>query len=722
MKKYVIQNDASLESVYHKIMECLKQNNYTVSPWSSRDFWLAVRDKYFSKIFFSDLIQRLENDIGDKKNSTPSNKAVKSIIFTIGLLTVSFGRPFDQNYWGNLYALIGGLSDEKIGVEYLKEIQGNLENEPLGLQEIIPRISSNYKTGQLRYSLPLYNLAILNIFIHNDILGSRFTAYTCAQLVFDDEKETNSLLILFHLINYIMVTFPTLDISKLNKFVELFLNLIGSEYPISYLAEIFGKKIEQEIKFKTNAYFHALKDALESVNSVGYIPLLFDQCNKFFPNIMYCDMPTDSLYTSVVKYVRYLVRDVFNSSKNLSIEECFEIFTNLDTEVDIEQMKAKFQNQEDTKDNGPINGQLQPFIFPTKLIKLNVDFKPNQSFTTDFEDNKMLYNSPTNALIYSSLLKLYAEAHKDSDDIAEEKICICGNDNFVSSFLNALIYANTIDPILSKNVKFILYFIHTKFESKNQKSYISDFLSEIDPVYDRFVSHLYNTTSLILPTLNEDSKFSLPFIQTKNEQFDNHIYFSDPSPDHLFMFGIQHYLNFAKYNVIVKVWKCEIELIDSENIMVIPFITSLLFGSQFTNKYTYELENDIPSKVKIANITYNVLQNEESQVKLISKKVSSFSLNNYDKVTGVKPTDDYLLFQRVKKAIPLDGSERSNIIQTIVSSFEFELLKNEPFKVMIDNNVYSNVKKIKVSKMLDPSNKNIDLRFATFLPNCSNSS
>ena len=107
---------------------------------------------------------------------------------------------------------------------------------------------------------------------------------------------------------------------------------------------------------------------------------------------------------------------------------------------------------------------------------------------------------------------------------------------------------------------------------------------------------------------------------------------------------------------------------------------------------------------------------------MISKKVSSFSLNNYDKVTGVKPTDDYLLFQRVKKAIPLDGSERSNIIQTIVSSFEFELLKNEPFKVMIDNNVYSNVKKIKVSKMLDPSNKNIDLRFATFLPNCSNSS
>ncbi|KAH0787459.1 hypothetical protein GPJ56_008654 [Histomonas meleagridis] len=718
---------SSLNNI-NKVTEGLKAFNYQIAPWTSNDFWFNIRNIEFSEIYFREITNGFNAcyaQLVDKKTTPEKIKSLKkmmnSYLLTIAHLLVSYGREFQEQSWSSIFEQTESTEDTILYSVYLAIIKPALQMKPMSLQEIIPNIVCFYNIPLAAYSIPLFYFSALHRFINHDVYGAFFTVYTCLQLSFDNQPSHEAKLLLFHLLKYVMSTFPGLDTSKLPNAVTQFQEYLGCQYPISTLSVELTKKIEDEIAYPGAAYFNTLNWVIDMVQEINYIPLVFDQGDKFFINTMYSELPSTSLQSSIISFVKYFVKAYFKSSKILTSEQCIEFYTQLQLKSTVlAKLKEKYGLTQDiTPDPSKRSMTLYPPFVPIKPIKLQVTFEPSGNYVTKTSESYHYYASPVGAVFELSVLKPLDDILKNRlPDTFYCKICLCGDDYFLSSFLNA--YCSCIRPgsQLLNILDFVIYLVPIDIAENTRihnNGIISKFISSFDPVYKRFVSHLFRITHSILPKMDEDSQLKIPLIESNDDQFDSHLYFTDPSPNNLFQFGLQHYLINARNIVDVNVWKCELELTDPDPhyIMIVPFITTIFIGS--TNVITNDFEKNATGKTRNINITYKSPNGKEE--KKTNLKTTSISIANIDLNCGVTSMDEYLLLQLTKNNT-VDMETLNNVHQALVTSVELEMAKGETFKAMIDMHTYQNIKKIRIARMENPhrKNENMKLHFASFVP------
>ena len=276
-------------------------------------------------------------------------------------------------------------------------------------------------------------------------------------------------------------------------------------------------------------------------------------------------------------------------------------------------MKEKFHLQES---KGEVQCDIpRPPVLKcvTNKVSCVFDLKPSEPLN---EDRVCLYLNPSRVLFKATINAVVDEFFKENpqEDLLFVPMACFGDDFFLGNILN-MCYWFTIDDLkLFNKVVFNVYLLPGLGESH----LLADYIASVDPVYRAFVRYAYSSCMSVAPTFEENSPVTFANILKKDEVHEHNVWFGPPSPSTMYQALLQHYLQFGKRHVKVRVWKALLGI--GDELVTVPFFASLHIGSQFNPSS----KDDVSKKRKMTIVRASLMSKkvERLEVKFYSARIN----------------------------------------------------------------------------------------------------
>ena len=470
---------------------------------------------------------------------------------------------------------------------------------------------------------------------------------------------------------------------------EALKSLFSKASPVSDMASHMRMMLKKSIKYPGYIYFSILSEFAEANPAFdGKCHLIFNSTDKYLMNYLYSANPDNTSYgLSIMNFVKFFIAFYFKANPPESSTDLISIIQNLQmNEKCLGKLAKQFK-----LDESPNHETKHPWLslpsYRLLPIRLSLNCELSTKLTTSFNQKQDLFCTPSGLIFSNQLFKplvKYLESHPD-EIYYENKILIVGDDFVLSHFLISLVSAIQENLSLS-NVSFTIYFV------PSGNSRVADFISLNDPAYRKFIYPLYNIVNNILPKFDENSNVSFSFCNHLDHlQYDNdNVWFKDPSPSHLFQFGIQYYLHFAKNVCNINIWKCSLHFETKH--LVVPLFTNI----------------NVISIKKAYQVYYTDVGN--SYCNFTIEKQQGLSIWCSNKEYNVSPTDKWLV-----ATIPTK-SKSKEIKYSMITSLKFldQNKTKEPFDVIIDGIKYGPINGFAIDSLIDIPEFPQKMRIATF--------
>lgn len=637
---------------------------WKIPPWLEPTFWCNMRSSLFAQVFASSLLQLLRT--ADKETQEKAK-------LTLCFLQTNYSGCFD------VYQLQGtAIPGEEVAQLISDLLQMKMTTDSL-LKSVVHhyRVPSLSRCGMFSFTSLLRHLRRSPDGFHEFIIAS--------SEAFKYAESRDHEIRLLHVLRVIMTLFHGLDDSLWRNLRPRVQQLLGKGDPVSTMAYQFGVDVEREVQLPGAMYYELLEETTNfNAPLHGSCPCIFDENASLVPSLLYSctndQFPLTILYCNFARYC--LVNFGRNSGDRLEDLSRFCQMFSLNPD-DIRKVKQYFglsaqprrQSQQPRPDIPVIpvvtrqfltsfdiaQAQLQPYMGQTYIFQTSLDIILRQSIFAPASEY-MAANGPDNCGL---------------------KLLFIGGDWLLGNFL-----LSYISNIWTQRV--YAGFSPTIYLIPNGRCLIGDFLMANDPIYRHFVGSLGYITQNVMPTLDEvEYAHLMPSVVEKDDtDIDSHLWYSYPSPSHVFQIGIQHFLHFAKETVPVLVWKCRIKMLNDTQ-MVIPFITSV------------RIETDAKKGVRCACVG----PDRKSEIVTLAKvkKVQFWNANTEHKMA---PTDPFLL---------MESEERMGLVMHTA------VIAERPLAVAVDERSYGNAKEIVIERFDDFASKDemkqqLKIMLATFVP------
>ena len=675
------------ENVLGPLFSVLYSTNERIPPWIEPNFWSNLLNREFFVRYLQEIFKNLTN----MSSSDPNfNENMKRYLATIFHLVFSFHFGFLKDsvkiYYDKLLQL--NRADISQALMYLEK-----HTLPFDMATLINRLVIKANLF-VECVVPIFTFHALLHILRNSVPGNPncdFQNLFLDKLIewiktFDKQKENASILFL-HLIHVLLVFCPDADHNKLNELKTNLEKLLAIPSPVSDLAFDTINFIGKSIEYSGYCFYKKLIN-VASISECfsGQIPLFFDGGKTpLISTFLYNDCPDRSSFLSAyATFPRYfIIKNGFIPPANIS--DLYKFMQTLSFSkkfMAIMEKAFNLQRYDKIQDN-----QIPKLTLPQyqyQVFRLTTQFSNSLSMTTRVRDRLALITSPLEAMLNSTFFTpLLNYFNARNTDITEQPIVIIGTDYLLSIVVSTLIsFALKNRSLL--DVEFQFFYVPVG------NSIIAHYISFYDQIYETFVSHLFTTINSILPGYDENSKAFFPsFVPSPDlaRTYENSIFFSLPSPSHIFQHGLQHYLHFANKKTDIFVMQC-IAILDKEWVSI-PFINKL------------EIEITDVKRTFIATISDYKKQDPTTET---ISDVRTISFYNIPK-SNPRANPDYFIFD----------TGISRLVQTVTLSPGPRM---PPFNIVVDGMKYGPVPQVKVMFLTESPDKLTDpmrIKIRTFV-------
>ena len=687
---------------------------FTIPPWLEPCFWdnMAIED--FSALYFQTVLDYVHNQITPKlregKEKVEDVADYNCLYHAMLFILIARNRPLKEEFWAaKIQAMIdSGLRPLSQVCRYVQTWMSKEQLQPQDWIDGILRIDCDCQL--LSRAVPEMCFMGLLRQMHVDELTKESLFPTLGSCFSDNEKSDVDLLMMY-LVRLFLTLFPNVghghESRKLSTVMDILRTKMGHQDPVSSEAVALGKMAEREIRYPGYAYYHHLIDLCEMCAATKNILLFYDPDCKYYTSVLYSRCPDCfTVKDSFIAWSQFYVQAKFKCNKKLTPEEALQIASSRGfNESKMAKMKERFHLEES---QGGVQCDIpRPPVLKcvTNKVSCVFDLKPSEPLN---EERVCLYLNPSRVLFKATINAVVDEFFRENpqEDLLFVPMACFGDDFFLGNILN-MWYWFTIDDLkLFNKVVFNVYLL----PGLGENHLLADYIASVDPVYRAFVRYAYSSCMSVAPTFEENSPVTFANILKKDEVREHNVWFGPPSPSTMYQALLQHYLQFGKRHVKVRVWKALLGI--GDELVTVPFFTSLHIGSQFNPSS----KDDVSKKRKMTIV----------RASLMSKKVERFEVKFYSVVLWavnaelhVRPQDPFLFQQIAKSSGDIKSvRERGKLEQQQVFVWKATGDPQDPtFTVTIDQRAYKNVSSISVSKMQDPAdpNEQMFIRVASFL-------
>ena len=731
----------------------LRSSQMTIVPWIEPNFWDNVKSEKFCEAFCKELFARLleltapppkTKKEAIQPTSTPE---IEACLISLLHLIITYKRAFGTELWTGPYEKLVCVGITSISYTML-HISKILNAKDISIKTVLDNITGKYDHKLLLSTVPIFNLIglIRQVRSNPEIIALVFQAFKTRLESLNVISEASALL---NIMRIFVMVFPGIKKEILESILEPLNASLIYPIPVSSLGADLGILIKRELEYPGAAFFDLLRSVGESnLATNGSVPLLFDQKVKYLPNLLHFRQMTElNLETMLFNFGNFYLIEKFHDRMR-SPKHVFKLIEMLDfTEKATDKIAKKFKiavekkdkeaNKEGDEEPKPEEESkkpdeeekpeedkkkvdhydtknLSPPLVKLQPIKLSVNFDLNPALVNDFVDGTKFFMSTTSTIFNTNVMQpILKFANEQAEkEMFIHKLAVCGGDFFLNNVVLSLVSSLSTKEKELSQLTHILYLIPLDNSSPSE---LSRYISAHDDIYSRFVNNVYYTASTMAPVLNESSTASFPSIIT-NQPSETNVWYANPSPSVVLQFAIQHYLLFANYTCSCYVWSAVLEY--NDNLITVPFITSLHVGTQFSSgnfvdqdekkikPKKFSIETDISKTPRVVDVTSIVLWNVNVEER-------------------IKPNDRMLLLETVNDPTKPDvkiykdqlgeKATRVPVMSATIKSAEKTPL---PFKVFIDQRVFGPVKSVRIQPMrpLVGYEKQFRIKIATFVP------
>jgi hypothetical protein len=709
---------SDLKGVVDPSPSSFRELAFTIPPWLLTLFW----DNMLNSTFADFVVQQFINALTDLSRA-PSERTSKTgekeisvnadaICLSLAHIFVSCRHSFNVEPWLATFKPFFDCPVQNI-VNFAKFLD-NMTRTSLHTKAVFQLIiCQTHGSHLLQNSLPLFGTTLLLRMFRFDA-ACQDSLFLLLSEVLSENPSTISSLFLLHFVILFVTIYPGVGFndraSGIRALSDQISNQLAHQNPISEIVSVTGTLIQAELDHPGLAYFRNLQYLAECCSTTdGALTVFFDPGFRLFPNLMYAKRTYNTnLDYSFVKWVRFYIAAKLNSNRRLSPEECFDFCTAMDfRQSTLDSLVEKYGL---TDSGGAVSvPRLDPPVIPANFVKFPVafDVHPNTS-PIDVDGNQFLYTIPARNVFKTSVvqpLQKYMAANA-AENVIRFPVFAFGDDYFISNVLLSYVLSVNENPeVFAKSI--ITFYV---FPLSDKRNSIPDYIAADDPVYLSLVHKVFPTVSTIAPTMEENSPVSFTTIGNESFQYDNNLWFCNPSPGAVLQFCIQHYLMFAREVLALPIWKC-VMVVDG-TIMVVPFLISLHIGSQFDHSLPQK-EPPPPRKFVVTRTLFGGTVETVEHSKAFGAAL--WAINTARKIG---PKDPYLRQEIALTSSDIRSSDANDNEKCFVEHVMKIVIESKevPFPLKIDDRKYPQVTKIAVSPMEDVLNptQQMSIRVATF--------
>lgn len=664
------------ESILTPLFSLLVATNRTVAPWIGPTFWSNMLNKEFFTYYFQDLFKELTNNSQIVSNPESLYARITTILHLIFTYHNGFPKELILPYYDKLI----NLKNPEIShmLIYLEKHSSSTD-----FLNIISRFDLSGINASAGVAIPLFTLYGL---LHQLRLSAE-NQNNFLSIINDTTQTVTSFqnaIILLHLIQ-VLVSFFDFDSEKLGQLKESLNKFYCFDTSVSEISGHIIYLLKKATKYPGYG-FHDLLNRMSQISEAFgcQIPLFFDSKHSNISTFLYNDtVDRSSFINSYITFPRFFIHRYFNLQPPSNLNELQRFMYNLQfNKKYLQTVQQNFNlSQADARYVRPV---LTPPAHQFQFHRIITDFQMIPEMSTPYQQGKFLISSPVEALLNQAFFTPISQYFKtlEPNGSSEQQIVVIGSDYLLSTIITTIALWVLKNPAYN-SIEFQIYFVPTN------SSQFGDFISEKDIIYKSFVRNIYRTVNSILPSMDETSKAFFPkFVQTEgSSKYENNVWFNNPSPSHLFQFGIQHYLLFAQYKTDIYIWQCSITMSEINKVIIVPFVGSVVI--------------DTADQKRLFDTNVYEYKNQQKQTESIETKTMALYNTNCEK--RAKPNKDFLILD--------NGSLRLVSSAMIMTS----RMKPMPFYVDIDGRRYGPANDISVSKMTGRLSEHMRMKIKTFV-------
>lgn len=533
----------------------LCSKKFQMESWNIMDFWLNVRIPTFSQHVLTLFLKHVIEHCQLNTRTTTFPPYLESLFYTILHIFFSYNFTFDPK---TFLPQINKLSESILPplLPNIVAIQNLFKTDILDFHQYVSRIVDEHENVILSKFAPISSLMAMLRLLHFHPQSFQFFAIALKNRIGVIKTKEQSLYYL-HLLKILLIAFPNNAGIELNDVYDSVKKLVSEPTPISDFACDVGPQIEEEFKHPGAAYLKLLQSIVRK-NPIfdNSIPLFFDPSINSIEDILSSSSSLFHLVSSkIISFINFYMRKYHHSQKLLSIEEIISTFTGFSFSDDFFKQISEKLVLDDNKIEIEIDTQdILPPLFSFNMIP--VDDQAIDRISSLF----------TNQISSSKL---------SEEKWSSQPLFVIGENLTFSVVVNSYVQA-MISSTRSKNARkdsskfkyFKPLFYLVPIASQGSDSLIN-FISEVDPIYSRFITNFANVifkfVPLIqvhsragsLPPADEINTLTFPSIAQASSTFLSHEWFTDPNPYSMYRFALQHYALMARFSIPIKVWKFE---------------------------------------------------------------------------------------------------------------------------------------------------------------------
>ena len=619
--------------------------NCKIPPWLEPTFWCNMRSGVFAELFATKLLEKLK---------TEDKEMWYRVELTLCFLQTNFNGCFD----------VYQLRNTRMSTEEFAQLISDLLPIKASCAALLNSAIHQYRLPVPQMALPLFSfVAILRCLRESPRNMDEFLSAVVEVLKHGGSKD--ELVKLCHVVRVVLTLFNEVHEERLQEISKILQGYLGRSEPLSSLVYQVIKDIGRELELPGSLYYEVL-DATTDFNTGlrGSCPCIFGDEAPLVPSFLYsCTVDVTPLPVLYCGFARFFLMNYGRPSGGvLEEQKQFIQMFSLDPD-DVERVKQQFHLM-----GRPCRQSREPKpeipIIPIATRKFMMDFDIKQCKPIPFAGNLYIYESGLDVILKQSVLTPLGDLTMDSQK-ANLKIMLVGGDWLLGNFLCTYL-SNIVKNRMYAALSLTLYLV------PQGACGIGGFLASRDPIYRDFVSNLTRITTDTLPICGEsDYAVLMPsVVETDSSECDNHLWYSSPSPSHVFQIGVQHFLHFAKETVAVGVWQCRVTLPNNMEVAV-PFLTSV------------KVEAD--GKRSVACEYMGVNKKSETLELQKLEKLSFWNANDDNKAS---PLDPFLLMETTGNS-------------ALIITAKVTAVKPGDLKVLIDSRTYGPVKSFSISAFPD---------------------
>lgn len=688
----------------------LLSSNYSIPPWTDRCFWNNVRSPYFSLYYFINILDFLgKKNIPVKKNKSSSednssNVNLSSLLLSILHLSLSYSNFKPGEGWESKFdQLTRSTSFDPLFFSTATQVFAFLKNifklEEGNLKFLIVQLLENHTCELMSKSVPLFLFHNLyrQIRYHKTDPTAFFT------IIIEKLKASNTLqqtLTLFYFLRFLITIYPDLSPEILKDVTETLKFYLSFPFPISAVASELGQKILNSIKYPGMLFYKTMKKQIRGNSIYKSVPFYYEQSNISLPHYIYS--PFESQFAeerSLAEFTQFYLKSYFKTSRKFTFEELLKISTTIKFRTSFKKSIAEqYQIKEETPNVTSENVLLPQMSYLTVRYPPVANYNSSQTVDTPygFKVFNSIYSNLVSQNIYKpleTLVNSFENPHLIPPII--QKHVVVGNDQFLSIFLQALYVEMSVHFFQHSLITHSIVFIPT-----TETTLMGRYLASICPIYSLLISSVYSVCSTIAPTHDENSSTSFIPIEIENSDFENNIWFCDPSPSSVFQNSIHQLLYFGDSQVEIALWNCRFQYDDGKYVDI-PWITSIQIGKLFDP--TLQAES-VKLKATIVTDTF------EGEKAITFHALAVWNVNTQ---CNLDPTSGKLLFE-YSSASTIDA-DRKDVVSTFVESIT--VTSATKFTVYIDQYEHQNINSLMIQRITDPrTEQKMGVSFNIFTP------